>query len=68
MISNARASGDSPFSQASIAQPAGFAGASGPFRFNPNGTNQRTLAIIEVRGGAPAVIERAASGFGGVGN
>jgi len=68
MIANARADGGSPFSQASIAQSAGFAGASGPFRFNPNGTNQRTLAIIEVRDGTSAVIERAATGFGGVGN
>jgi len=68
MIANARASGGSPFSQASIAQPAGFAGASGPFRFNTNGTNQRTLAILEVRDGGAVVIERAAGGFGGVGN
>jgi ABC-type branched-subunit amino acid transport system substrate-binding protein len=68
MIAEARSGGGSPFSTKRITQSSGFAGATGPFRFNPNGTNQRTLAIIEVRGGQAVVTEGAARSFGGFGN
>jgi hypothetical protein len=37
----------------------GFNGADGLYRFRPNGTVQRSLAILEARGGGPAVIDEA---------
>lgn len=63
LIAEARSEGGSPFSTARITQPEGFAGANGAFRFSPSGLSERNLAIIEVRGGAAAVISRAAGGF-----
>ncbi len=68
MIAEARAGGGSPFSTQRITQPAGFAGASGPFRLFPNGMNQRSLAIMEVRGGQAVIVDPAARSFGGLGN
>jgi hypothetical protein len=43
----------------------GFAGVNGVFRLLPDGTNQRGLAIAEVRDGAAVVIAPAPRGFGG---
>ena len=63
LISEARAGGGSPFSDARITQAAGFAGVGGAFRFAPNGLNQRNLAVLEVRDGQAVVVERAARGF-----
>lgn len=68
MIAEARARGGSPFSTARLTQAQGFAGANGAFRFAPDGTSQRNLAIVEVRGGAAVVISRAARGFDSLGN
>jgi ABC-type branched-subunit amino acid transport system substrate-binding protein len=36
------------FSTAAIADPQGFTGADGPFRFLPDGTSERGLAVIEI--------------------
>lgn len=63
MIAEARAEGGSPFSTARLTQPRGFAGASGPFRFTPDGLNQRNLAIFEVRGGQAVLISPASRSF-----
>ncbi|MFO1104732.1 MAG: penicillin-binding protein activator [Amaricoccus sp.] len=63
LIAEARASGGSPFSTERLTQPQGFAGSNGPFRFLPDGTNQRNLAILEVRDGKASVAQAAASGF-----
>lgn len=63
MIAEARAAGGSPFSTARLTQPRGFAGASGPFRFTPDGLNQRNLAIYEVREGRAVPISRASRSF-----
>lgn len=68
MIAEARARGGSPFSTARLTQAQGFAGANGAFRFAPDGTSQRNLAIVEVRGGAAVVISRAARSFDVLGN
>lgn len=38
-----------------LTSPAGFAGVDGPFRFLPNGTAERSLAVMEIRGGAVTV-------------
>lgn len=63
LIAEARTSGGSPFSGARLTQPQGFAGASGPFRLLPDGTNQRNLAILEVQNGQASIAQGAASGF-----
>ncbi len=46
----------------------GFAGVNGVFRLMPDGTNQRGLAIAEVRDGTAVVISPAPRGFGGPGS
>lgn len=63
MIAQARAAGGSPFSTSRLTQSSGFAGVNGPFRFTPDGLNQRNLAIIEVQNGQGVVIQRAARSF-----
>lgn len=45
----------------------GFAGVNGVFRLLPDGTNQRALAIAEVRDGQAVVIDPAPRRFGGAG-
>jgi hypothetical protein len=42
-----------------LTNPAGFAGADGVFRFNPDGTNDRALTVQEIRGGAAVAISGA---------
>jgi hypothetical protein len=63
LIAQARAQGGSPFSTARLTQPAGFAGANGPFRLTSSGVAQRNLAIIAVQNGQAVVTERAARSF-----
>jgi len=36
------------FTAAALSDPNGFAGVSGMFRFNPDGTSDRGLAVLEV--------------------
>ncbi|WP_414473185.1 penicillin-binding protein activator [Microvirga sp. M2] len=55
----ARIQGPQAFNDSVLTNGAGFAGADGVFRFNPNGTNDRALTVQEVRGGAAAVISTA---------
>lgn len=57
----------SGFSGAALTQGAGFAGVGGVFRFLPNGTNERGLAIAQVRNSQVVVIEPAPRSFGGAG-
>lgn len=45
----------------------GFQGTGGVFRFLPDGTNQRALAIAQIRDGQVVVLEPAPAGFGGAG-
>lgn len=63
LISEARTAGGSPFTDARLTAPSGFVGATGLFRFFPNGTNQRLLAIFEVRSGQASVIRPAPRSF-----
>lgn len=51
----------------SLTQPAGFAGVNGPFRFLPNGTNERGLAVAQIRNNQVIVIDPAPRSFGGAG-
>jgi len=55
----ARMQGAQHFTPDVLTSPAGFAGADGVFRFNPNGTNDRALTVQEIRNGAAAVISGA---------
>ena len=47
-----------------LTQGAGFAGVNGPFRFLPNGTNQRGLAVAQVQNNQVIVIDPAPRSFG----
>jgi hypothetical protein len=62
-----KGSKSSPLSAASIAQGAGFQGASGIFRLRADGTNERGLAIATIREGKVVIIDNAPAGFGGAG-
>ncbi|WP_201861764.1 penicillin-binding protein activator [Microvirga soli] len=55
----ARMQGVQGFSDAMLTNPAGFAGADGVFRFNPDGTNARALTVQEIRGGSAVAISGA---------
>ena len=49
--------------KASITAPAGFSGADGKFRFNPDGTIERSLAVAEVRNFQKVVISPSPRAF-----
>ena len=49
-----RTQGSQRFSESVLTNPSGFAGADGLFRFRPDGTNDRGLAVLEMRNGAAA--------------
>ena len=52
---------------AALTQGSGFVGVNGIFRLRSDGTNDRGLAIAEVRGGQMVVIDAAPRSFGGAG-
>ncbi|MDU8928809.1 penicillin-binding protein activator [Alisedimentitalea sp. MJ-SS2] len=52
---------------AALTQGAGFQGATGIFRLRPDGTNQRGLAVAQIRDQQVVVIDPAPQGFGGAG-
>jgi hypothetical protein len=54
-------------SAASLTQGAGFQGANGIFRFNPDGTNERGLAIAQVQDKKVVIIDQAPKSFSGAG-
>ena len=51
------------YSYAQLTRGSGFAGVDGLFRLLPDGTSERGLAILEVRPGAPMVIDQAPRTF-----
>ena len=53
--------------RSALTQGAGFVGVNGIFRLRPDGTNERGLAIAEVRAGQAVVIDPAPRSFGGAG-
>jgi Periplasmic binding protein len=63
----ARASNGAPITRESLTQPAGFAGVSGIFRFLSNGTNERGLAVAQIRNNQVVVIDPAPRSFAGAG-
>lgn len=52
---------------AALTQSAGFQGASGIFRLRPDGTNERGLAVAQIRDKQVIVIDPAPRSFGGAG-
>jgi ABC-type branched-subunit amino acid transport system substrate-binding protein len=63
----ARGAGGAPISREALTQPAGFAGVSGIFRLLSNGTNERGLAVAQIRDSQVVVIEPAPRSFAGPG-
>ncbi|OZA04485.1 MAG: hypothetical protein B7Y02_16360 [Rhodobacterales bacterium 17-64-5] len=63
----ARSSGGAPITREALTQPSGFAGVSGIFRFLPNGSNERGLAVAQIRDNAVSVIDAAPRSFAGAG-
>jgi branched-chain amino acid transport system substrate-binding protein len=51
------------FTQAALMDPNGFAGVDGIFRFQPDGTSQRGLAVLEVTGDGFNVVSPAPTTF-----
>lgn len=54
-------------SRASLTQSAGFQGVNGIFRLRPDGTNERGLAVAQIRDRQVVVIDSAPRAFGGAG-
>jgi hypothetical protein len=52
---------------AALTQGAGFQGVGGVFRLRPDGTNERGLAVAEIRDNQVTVIDPAPRAFGGAG-
>jgi hypothetical protein len=55
-------------SRGSLTQAQGFQGTAGIFRLLPDGTNQRGLAVAEVRNNQVVILEPAPRSFGGAGS
>jgi len=54
-------------SKASLTQGSGFVGVNGIFRLRGDGTNERGLAVAQIRGGQLVVVDPAPRSFGGAG-
>ena len=54
-------------SKASLTQGSGFVGVNGIFRLRSDGTNERGLAVAQIRGGQLVVVDPAPRSFGGAG-
>lgn len=55
-------------SRAALTQGSGFVGVNGVFRFLPDGTNQRGLAVATIRNNAVVIIDPAPRSFVGMGS
>jgi ABC-type branched-subunit amino acid transport system substrate-binding protein len=60
-----RTQGANRFTAQTLTNQSGFAGQDGVFRFRPDGTNERALAVMEVRSRAAQVVSAAPRSFGG---
>ncbi|GJE25495.1 penicillin-binding protein activator [Methylobacterium organophilum] len=56
--------GSQRFADTTLTIPAGFAGLDGTFRFRPEGTSDRALAVYEIRNGAAVVVSPAPKALG----
>lgn len=59
----ARIGGAAGFTDQALTNPDGFSGIDGIFRFRPNGTNQRGLAILEIENNTARIRQRAPASF-----
>ena len=59
----ARGGGPDPFNERALTNVSGFSGVDGVFRFRPDGTNERGLAVIEIDNGAARTISPAPRSF-----
>ncbi|MCC5963255.1 MAG: penicillin-binding protein activator [Rhodobacteraceae bacterium] len=64
----ARLGGSAPFSAQAITQQSGFAGVAGVFRFRRDGTNERGLAVAEIRDERREILSPAPRSFVGGGS
>ncbi|PKP85408.1 MAG: penicillin-binding protein activator [Alphaproteobacteria bacterium HGW-Alphaproteobacteria-2] len=63
----ALAAQDGAVSAAALTQPAGFAGANGAFRFHPDGTSTRALAVATIENSQVVVLDPAPRRFDAAG-
>lgn len=63
-----RRGGRAPFTAEAITQAAGFVGVTGIFRFRPDGTNERGLAVAEIRNQRVNILSPAPRSFAGGGS
>ena len=56
-----------PISDQTLTNPSGFAGIDGIFRFKPDGTNERGLAVMRVASGGGQIVSPTPKSFGGSG-
>lgn len=67
IAANLRAGKRDAVASSGLTQRAGFSGVNGAFRFRPDGTNQRALAVASIRGNQVVILDPAPRGFGGFG-
>ena len=60
----ARTQGGQRFSSDVLLNPSGFAGIDGLFRFRPDGTNERGLAVMRVGSSGPVPVAGSPKSFG----
>ena len=60
----ARTQGAQRFSPETLTNPSGFAGIDGLFRFRPDGTNERGLAVMKVTSGGGVAVAGSPKSFG----
>lgn len=58
-----RTQGPDGLTDAALTNPSGFNGVDGVFRFRPDGTNERGLAVMEIKGGTAQVVSPAPTSF-----
>ncbi len=56
--------GSQAFTETTLTAPSGFSGMDGTFRFRPDGTSERALAVYEIRNGAASVVSPAPKALG----
>jgi ABC-type branched-subunit amino acid transport system substrate-binding protein len=54
-------------SRAALTRSSGFPGATGTFRLMPDGSNERGLAVAQIRGGRVVIVDPAPRGLSGAG-
>jgi hypothetical protein len=62
-----RKGGANALSASALTQGSGFAGVNGVFRLRPDGTNERGLAVAQIRDNQVVILDPAPRSFGGAG-